>query len=387
MSGVNALSLSDEDFINAPIPEVEPAGEKVIPAGEAEDQGQVPVDPAAVGGEELPAAGQEPVADPEIPADDGGDPAPEAAADDGNAVPGEGEGAEGAEAKPDSEEEKPQDPVENLDYEAAYKQIMAPFKANGKEITLRSPDEAIKLMQLGANYGRKMQELAPHRKVLLMLQNNDLLDETKLSYLIDLDKKNPAAIQQLIKDAGIDPLDIDTSKDPAYQPGAHRVSDQEANFHNAVNEIVSFDGGRETLQIIDAWDNTSKDALWENPELMTVIHDQRSQGIYDLIVAEVERKRLIGEISPNTPFLQAYHAVGNQMVAEQQGVRPQGNVPAQGQPQVVATRTVVPKSSVTNGDKARAASSPRSTPATAKATVNPLSLSDDEFLKQMGNRL
>ncbi|MFR7882260.1 MAG: hypothetical protein ACLU5J_12915 [Christensenellales bacterium] len=28
-----------------------------------------------------------------------------------------------------------------------YKKVMAPFKANGKMITLRSPEEAIQLMQ------------------------------------------------------------------------------------------------------------------------------------------------------------------------------------------------------------------------------------------------
>lgn len=57
-------------------------------------------------------------------------------------------------------------------------------------IELRDSSEAVQLMQKGANYTRKMQDIAPHRKVLLMLENNGLLDEGKLSYLIDLEKKN-----------------------------------------------------------------------------------------------------------------------------------------------------------------------------------------------------
>ena len=98
----------------------------------------------------------------------------------------------------------------SVDYEAFYKKVMAPFKANGKMITLRSPEEAIQLMQQGANFTKKMQAIAPHRKLLIMLENNGLLDESKINYLIDLDKKNPEAIKKLVKDAGIDPKDIDT---------------------------------------------------------------------------------------------------------------------------------------------------------------------------------
>ena len=69
----------------------------------------------------------------------------------------------------------------SVDYEAFYKKVMAPFKANGKMITLRSPEEAIQLMQQGANFTKKMQAIAPHRKLLIMLENNGLLDESKIN--------------------------------------------------------------------------------------------------------------------------------------------------------------------------------------------------------------
>src|SRR5690606_21653948 len=71
------------------------------------------------------------------------------------------------------------------DYEKLYKEIMKPFKANGREIKLNSPEEVITLMQKGANYTKKMQALQPHLKIVRMLENNQLLDEGKLSQLID----------------------------------------------------------------------------------------------------------------------------------------------------------------------------------------------------------
>ena len=68
-----------------------------------------------------------------------------------------------------------------LDYKAVYSRIMAPFKANGRDIEVKSVDEAITLMQMGANYNKKMAALKPNMKVLKLLERNQLLDEERLS--------------------------------------------------------------------------------------------------------------------------------------------------------------------------------------------------------------
>ena len=111
----------------------------------------------------------------------------------------------GESKSPESDKESTPTESEKTDYEAFYKEVMTPFKANGKLIELRNPAEAVQLMQMGANYTRKMQAIQQHRKVLTMLENNGLLDEGKLSFLIDIEKKNPDAIQKLVKESGIDP--------------------------------------------------------------------------------------------------------------------------------------------------------------------------------------
>ena len=89
-----------------------------------------------------------------------------------------------------------------VDYKAEYDRLVAPFKANGREITVKSVDDAIALMQMGANYNKKMSALKPNLKLMKLLENNGLLDETKIGFLIDLEKKNPDAINKLIKDSG-----------------------------------------------------------------------------------------------------------------------------------------------------------------------------------------
>jgi hypothetical protein len=287
--------------------------------------------------------------------------------------------------------EKP--PEVAIDYEGFYKKAMAPFRANGKEIQLKSPEELMQLVKMGANYTRKMQDIAPHRKVLLMLENNGLLDEGKLSYLIDLDKKNPDAIKKLIADSGIDPLDIDTTTPPAYTAGNHRVTDEESAFRSTLDELSSNEEGVATLQAINStWDQASKEQLYKSPEIMDVMVQQRKAGFYDRIVTEMERQRTLGAIPAGQSWLQSYKQVGDQLVAvngfadlvEKPALTTQTVAQA---PTPVATRVATAKPTVAHNDKANAAAPTRVTPQVAKVIVNPLSVSDDEFLKQMQNRL
>lgn len=272
-----------------------------------------------------------------------------------------------------------------INYEQEYNRLMAPFKANGKMITLNSPEEAIQLMQMGANYTRKMQDIQPHRKVLQMLENNGLLDEGKLSFLIDLDKKNPEAIKKLIKDTGMDPLDIDTSVEPDYKEGNHRISDEDVAFTTALEDIKSSPNGIETLQVINQWDHASKDLLWKSPELMSVIHSQRDNGIYDRIATEIDRRKTLGIIPASVPFINAYKVVGDELNSQGKFndlVKP---IPNRNTP--IATRVAAPKPTVTNNNQANAASTTRSVKTPAKPLVNPLAMSDEDFLKQFSNRV
>lgn len=273
----------------------------------------------------------------------------------------------------------------DFNYKDGYEKVMAPFKANGKMITPRSPEEAISLMQMGANYTRKMQELQPYRKVMLMLQNNGLMDEDKLSFLIDLEKKNPDAIKKLLKDSGTDPLDFNPDEAINYQAGNHRVSDTEAAFAAELDDLKSTPEGQATLGVISqTWDNASKDALFENRGLLQTIQSQRESGIYDIIVAEVNRLAMLGQVPSGTPFLQAYNQVGN-MLSQQGAFNQQAKQPVVTEPVKPVVQPVVrvaqPKQTLANSEQAQAASPSRAAPRKAATIVNPLAMSDEDFAK------
>ena len=295
--------------------------------------------------------------------------------------------------KPAAEPTTPAAETAPVDYKAFHDQVMAPFQANGKAIQLRSVDEAIQLMQQGANYTRKMQAIAPHRKVLMMLENNGLLDESKLSRLIDLEKKNPDAIRALVKEAGIDPLDIDVQGESTYTPGNHAVPDEAVAFQTTLDEVSSTPDGQETVrQITASWDPESKAELWKDPSILGTIHQQRISGVYDRVVTEIERQRTIGAIPANVSLLNAYRVIGERMTqagafqdlvaAQQAAQRPAVQHP-------VATRVAsTTKPAVANSGKVSAAAPTRTAaPRRAEAFINPLALSDDEFMKQFANRV
>ena len=67
------------------------------------------------------------------------------------------------------------------DYKAELGRVLSPIKANGREIQVSSVDDAIQLMQMGANYHKKMAALKPNLAVLKMLEQHGLLDQEKLS--------------------------------------------------------------------------------------------------------------------------------------------------------------------------------------------------------------
>lgn len=281
------------------------------------------------------------------------------------------------------EDEDPQDPEEPenkrsgstaVDYKAEYEKVFQPFKANGKDMEVRSAEEVRQLMQMGANYTQKMQEIAPYRKVITMLQQNGLLDEQKLSYLIDLDKKRPEAIQHLVKSADIDPLDIDTTEDVNYTPGNYSVSDSEIQFKETLDSITAEPNGHSTVQLFNSWDPESKAKLWEHPQLMAIIHQQRQNGMYDRIVSEIDRLRTFGQIPPNVSFIEAYTRIGNEL---QSGNQQQARQP------VARKAAVTSSTQLSNSRAARAASTPRGNKSASKTSY--VNLSDDDFMKQFEN--
>ena len=286
-------------------------------------------------------------------------------------------------ATPPAEVIKPAEPVvaSGVNYQAEYERLLKPFKANGKDISVTGVDDAISLMQMGANYTKKMAGLKPNLQLLRLLEDNGLLNEEKIGYLIDLDKKSPEAISKLIKDSGHDPLDLDAQKASEYKPKTYTVDPRADELNTVLDELQSTPTYNQTLDIVsNKWDGPSKQVIAESPQLLKVINAHVSSGIYNTIAAEVERERMFGRLS-GLSDLEAYRQIGDALNAK--GAFATGTPPAQPAAPVVI---VTPKPKVEDDklrDKRRAASSTKPAGTSVAKDFNPLSMSDEEFSKQV----
>lgn len=294
---------------------------------------------------------------------------------------------EESKAEPTDKPVKPEpEKAPEIDYKAEYEKLFAPFKANGKEIAISNADDAISLMQMGANYNKKMAALKPNLKLLKLLENNNLLNEEKIGYLIDLEKKNPDAINKLIKDSGLDPMDLDTEKASGYKPNTYTVDDREMELDTVLDEIQGTPSYNRTLDIVSTkWDGPSKQVIASSPQVLRVINDHVQSGIYDTITKEVERERMFGRLN-GLSDIDAYKQVGDAIQARG-GF---GHLNKQVQQTPAQPVVVTPKPKQVDDDKLkekrRAASSTK--PAASNQVsqdYNPLALSDDAFGKLVKN--
>jgi hypothetical protein len=341
-----------------------------------------------------PVEGGDEAPDAETPAEETAEENAEDVAEDAATVPGS-EDSHTKSKQTTEAETKTETPAEtkgnggsSLSPEDAYKRIMAPFKANGKEFTPKDPDEVIRLMQMGAGYNRKMAELKPNLRMMKMLEKKGLLDEGKLNFLIDVNDRNPAAIQKLLHDSKIDPLDLDTSEEPKYQPTNHSVSDEEYTFTETLNAIKREEGGSETVNVINQqWDRASKEEVFKEPSIIGLIHEQRQNGIYDKITAELDRQKMLGAFE-GEPFIYAYKAVGDylhsrgELIPASTETSSAGPAETTSKPrEMVETRTATQKAKLANSDRVQAAASPRSNPGQPKAPFDPVNMSDEEIMR------
>lgn len=274
-----------------------------------------------------------------------------------------------------------------IDYKKEYEKLLAPFVANGKEIRVNNVADAVSLMQMGANYNKKMAALKPNLKLLKLLESNGLLSEERVGFLIDLEKKNPDAINKLIKESGIDPMDLDAEKANDYKPTVRTVDDKELELDAVLEEIQDTPSYSKTIQVVGKeWDAASKQTVANSPSILKIINNHMQSGVYDVIQEEIERERMFGRLQ-GLSDIEAYRQVGDAIQARNGFARLNVNANGQGQQASANPRVVQPKPKKVDEEKLkekrRAASTAKPTGSNPKVAgdFNPLALSDEEFSK------
>ena len=272
----------------------------------------------------------------------------------------------------------------DIDYKAEYQKVLAPFKANGRTIKVDSVDDAVALMQMGANYNKKMSDLKPHLKIVKTLEANGLLDADKINNLIDLSKKDVGAIKKLVKDSGIDTFELNNDEENTYKPKNHQIDDRTMNLSDVLDNLRGTDKFDVTSDIVGSkWDEASRAALYENPGVINVIHQHVQSGQYEVIADKVEQLRALGRLPAGASDLDAYGVVAKAMA--EQAIQPQVVSPV-----AQEVQKPVPKADAEREKKRKAAAGTKKVPGNAAPTLTPdavLAMSDAEFEKASADGL
>lgn len=265
-----------------------------------------------------------------------------------------------------------------------YAKVTAKFNASGKEFQVDNADDVISLMQKGIDYNIKMSTLKPALKMVKALEAHGITQED-LGLLIDIHNRKPEAIASLVKQADIDLYSVDEESVDRYAPTDAQITDEEYEFQNVISSISASPRYADVMQFVANSTVADKQEVYSQPQILKSLVEHAHLGIFDKVMAEVDRLQLLGRLPQGMTPLQAYHAIGSQMFGGEptpSQERPQVNQQVQ-QPIAKPVQRPVQQPQSNAARRAAAAPSNAAKPgAKPKPTPHDLfTMSDEEFSK------
>ncbi len=290
----------------------------------------------------------------------------------------EGETNEDTQDTPETEDEPVEENTldseeEAYDYKAGFEELMAPLKANGQEVQIKSAEDARKLIQMGLNYDDKMVSIKPVRLAGKALERagiirDGVIDEEALNRMIDFKNGDIEVMKERLKELEIDPLDLDLETTD-YQAQNHMVSEHSIAIDDVQRELSTRGTVDQVVGALNTMDEGSKNYFSNNPQQLLGLEQDITSGVFDEINGNVQYERRMGRLGDKTDmeaYIEFAQARGN--VMREQAAQP-------------AVQT--PRKTINTAKRAKAAGSKSAASKTTEA-VNPFDMSDDEFEKQFG---
>jgi len=309
-----------------------------------------------------------------------------------SAEPEEGHDSEMSDEKDEPKTEEVEDNSETKDDEVTKpkveKQEAEPkkykYKANGQEFEF-TEDEILnqfgKVFGQSMNYTKKMQAIAPYRKMISALEE-EKLTEDDMNLMIDALKGNKEAITSLVKRADVDVLDLDLEKESNYVPTSYGRDPSELKVQDVIDEIASDKEFPITQHVVaEQWDDASRDVFAQNPELIKELHIDVTNGTFDKVSPMAMKMKVLdgGRKSDIDYYIEAgkqYHM--NSRAAELQQQQQQEVLQEQQKVEQVQAKQQERVQVKEAATKRKAATIPRKRVSTPKVT-DYLNDTDEEF--------
>lgn len=267
-----------------------------------------------------------------------------------------------------------------IDYKAFYETVTQDFKASGKTMPgVKEPEKFIKALQMATDYALKTAALKPVLKRVKMLEE---VSDEDLAEMLDFKKRNPEVIKKALKEANIDPLELDMDK-VNYVPQVQMISDSEYDFRETVDELSKDAKFNDTRQLIlSGLDAKSKELALTDTRVLKALHQEVVSGRIEQIQAKALELRTFGSVDSSIPDLELYAAIARQMDQNSSTIT-QSN-PSAVSAQVVSntqTKQVTKEPNPELEDKRARAGIQTKPQSKVVKKYDPTKLSDDEFLK------
>lgn len=195
----------------------------------------------------------------------------------------------------DSEEES-----DNTNSEPNYKEFyekvaLAKFTANGKEVEgFKDPADLIRAQQALHGYSDKMKVFKEYKPFLKALEERGVTaDADKFNLAMSLIDGDPEAIKKVLKDKGIDPLELDLD-DIKYTAKNVIPSQAQLLIEETYEQAENLGVGDKFSRVINKdWDIKSLKELVENSAVRNDLLQHLNDGTYDIVSEEIKRMELL----------------------------------------------------------------------------------------------
>lgn len=289
-------------------------------------------------------------------------------------------GKQESDTKDTAEQNTENQETTQIDYKAFYETVTQDFKASGKTMPgVKEPEKFIKALQMATDYALKTAALKPALKRVKMLEE---VSDEDLAEMLDFKKRNPEVIKKALKEANIDPLELDMDK-VNYVPQVQMISDSEYDFRETVDELskdVKFNDTRQL--ILSGLDSKSKELALTDTRVLKALHQEVVSGRIEQIQAKALELRTFGSVDSSITDLELYATIARQMDQNSSTIT-QSN-PSAVSAQVVSntqTKQVTKEPNPELEDKRARAGIQTKPQSKVVKKYDPTKLSDDEFLQ------
>ena len=296
------------------------------------------------------------------------------------------ETVEDPETNPENSDQSDEDKLVEEKEKAKTEAVVSKYKvkANGQELELTN-DELIKLAPKALDYTRKMQEIAPWRKTISALKENNT-SEADVNLMISALNGDKDAVTEVVKRAGVDTLDIDTETEAPYIVKEYGKSEQQLALEDVVNTISVDPEYVKTQRVVNNdWDRKSQDELVNNPQTIEALHYDIKAGIFDKVSPIALKYKALD--NGRRSDIEYYRMAGKEYYTDLQAQKEQTKQASVANDQILRDQEAVKVAKVAENKRAKitkAAASRKAAATTKKSAgklnvVDFLSDNDEEF--------